>query len=457
MIFLRANAQAKQSMTRWLRASEVAARTESVMTTSLRSGTGRIHFPLQAGRPRSLLTSPVDSLGTISAVSSKTLQNGSDDGNSNQEFMKLKLPRNSVTTVLQNGNCEAQRTSITKLRRVVKKLCKSKRFERALEVLMSMETRDNLRMTPAEHALRLELTIKVHGLLKAEDYFNQLPTITSKKASSLPLLHGYVKERNTEKAEAVMVKLRDLGLVVNHHLYNEMMKLYVATSQNEKVPLVIRDMKQNQIQRNVLSYNLWMNACNEVYGVGSVELVFEEMLTDKNVQVGWSTLSTLAKVYMQEGLVDKAFAALKDAEKKLSPCNRLGYFFLITLYASLKDKKGVFRVWRASKAVSGRPTCANYMCILLCLVKVGEIDEAEKVFKEWELNCRNYDTRVSNVLLGAYVRNGLLEKAESLHMRTLGRGGSPNYKTWEILMEGWVRSQHNVDGAINFLRKILLR
>lgn len=96
------------------------------------------------------------------------------------------------------------------------------------------------------------------------------------------------------------------------------------------------------------------------------------------------------------------------------------------------------------------------MCILLCLVKVGEIDEAEKVFKEWELNCRNYDIRVSNVLLGAYVRNGLLEKAESLHMRTLGRGGSPNYKTWEILMEGWVRSQQNVDGAINFLRKILL-
>lgn len=134
MIFLRANAQAKQSMTRWLRASEVAARTESVMTRSLRSGTGRIHFPLQAWRPRSSLTSPVDSMDTISAVSSKTLQNGSDDGNSNQEFMKLKLPRNSVTTVLQNGNCEAQRTSITKLRRVVKKLCKSKRFERALEV-----------------------------------------------------------------------------------------------------------------------------------------------------------------------------------------------------------------------------------------------------------------------------------------------------------------------------------
>ncbi|KGN62725.1 pentatricopeptide repeat-containing protein At5g27460 [Cucumis sativus] len=431
-------------MTQWLRALEVAARTEPVMKMPLRSGIGRIYFLLQAWRSLSSPTSRVDSLATTSVVSSKILQNGGDDGKFKQEFMKLKLPRSSVNTVLQ-------RTSITKLRRVVKKFCKSKRFERALEALILMETRDNFRMYPAEHALRLELTIKAHGLLKAEEYFNQLPTIASQKASSLPLLHGYVKERNTEKAEAFMVKLRDSGLVVNHHLYNEMMKLYVATYQNEKVPLVIKDMKQNQIPRNVLSYNLWMNACSELYGVGSIELVFEEMLTDKNVQVGWSTMCTLANVYIQEGLVEKAFAALKEAEKKLSPCKRLGYFFLITLYASLKDKEGVFRVWRASKAVSGNPTCANYICILLCLVKLGEIDKAEKVFKEWELNCRNYDIRVSNVLLGAYVRNGLLEKAESLHRHTLGRGGNPNYKTWEILMEGWVRSQQNVDRAINFL------
>lgn len=317
---------------------------------------------------------------------------------------------------------------------------------------MLMETGNNLRMSPADYSLRLELTIKMHGLLKAEEYFNQLPNIASQKASSLPLLHGYVKERNTEKAEAFMVKLKELGLVIDPHLYNEMMKLYMATSQNEKVPLVIKDMNQNHITKNVLSYNLWMNACSELYGVGSVELVYKEMQTDMNVQVGWSTLSTMAKVYIQAGVVDKAFAAMKDAEKKLSLCNRLGYFFLITLYTSLNNKDGALRLWRASKAVTGRPTCANYMCLLLCLVKLGDIEEAEKIFNEWEFDCRNYDIRVSNVLLGAYVRNGLLEKAESLHMRTLERGGNPNYKTWEILMEGWVRSQ-NMDRVIDFLEK----
>lgn len=81
------------------------------------------------------------------------------------------------------------------------------------------------------------------------------------------------------------------------------------------------------------------------------------------------------------------------------------------------------------------------------MLKVGDLIEAERVFMEWESNCRTYDIRVSNVLLGAYVRNGLINKAESLHLHTLERGGCPNYKTWEILTEGWVKGQ-KMDKAI---------
>jgi hypothetical protein len=46
----------------------------------------------------------------------------------------------------------------------------------------------------------------------------------------------------------------------------------------------------------------------------------------------------------------------------------------------------------------------------------------------------------------------MMDKAESLHLHTLERGGCPNYKTWEILTEGWVKSQ-NMGKAISALRK----
>ncbi|CAK9149018.1 unnamed protein product [Ilex paraguariensis] len=374
-----------------------------------------------------------------------------NDGLKNR-LLRPIFPRRSATIVLQNWVDEGRKVSISELRGLAKQLMKRRRYKHAFEILTWMEVQDMFPVSAADYAIRLQLIIEVQGLKEAEKYFANIPNTAAQKASCLPLLHCYVKERATEKAEALMLKMNGLGLILSPHPFNEMMKLYMATSLFEKVSSVILQMKQNKIPRNVLSYNLWMSACGELSGVVSAEMAYKEMVNDKDVEVGWSSLATLANIYLKSGLVDKATLAVRNAEKKLSTCNRLGYFFLITLYASLNNKDGALRLWEACKAVAGRITCANYMCILLSMVKLGEIEKAEKVFMEWESQCRKYDIRVSNILLGAYMRNGMMEKAELLHHHTLEKGGSPNYKTWEILMEGWVKSE-NMDKAIDAMKK----
>ncbi|KAM1729395.1 hypothetical protein ACFX12_019793 [Malus domestica] len=393
---------------------------------------------------------PLSSLCSSSSSSFSSVDRRRDD-ELQSKIMGLRKPDRSATTVIQNWVDGGHRVSVLELRRVSVQLLKSKRFNHALQVLTWMETRSDFRVSPGDHAMRLQSIINVNGMLEAEEYFEQLST-ASKKTACLPLLHGYVVERDTEKAEALMLKLGGLGLIVNPNPYNEMMKLYMSTSEYGKVPLVVQQMKKNKIPLTVLSYNLWMNANAKLFGFGSVEMVYKEMLNDNNVEVGWSTLSTLAGIYMKAGLVEKASFALRSAEKKLSNCNRLGFSFLITQYASLNSKEDVLRLWKASKAVAGRIPCTNYMQILLCLVKLGDTVEGERIFMEWESNCFSYDIRVSNVLLGAYMRNGMTEKAEALHLHTLERGGQPNYKTWEILMEGRLKSQ-NMDKAVEAMKK----
>lgn len=319
-----------------------------------------------------------------------------------------------------------------------------------------METQKDFQLSAYDHALRLELIIKNHGLKDAEEYFEQLQSSSASlkvaKSAYLPLLRAYVKEKLVKEAEALMEKLNGLGFLVTPHPFNEMMKLYETTHQYEKVVMVISMMKGNKIPRNVLSYNLWMNACCELSGVAAAETVYREMVGDKSVEIGWSSLCTLANVYVRGGFDDKANLVLERAEKTLNQSNRLGYFFLITLYAALGNKEGVVRLWEASKSVCGRITCANHICVLSSLVKMGDLAEAERVFSEWEDNCCNYDVRVSNVLLGAYARNGQIRKAESLHNRVLERGGNPNFKTWEILMEIYVKCQR-MEKAIDAMHK----
>ncbi|CAK7347210.1 unnamed protein product [Dovyalis caffra] len=349
----------------------------------------------------------------------------SNDKTLETEILRLKSRSRSPTTLLQNWINNGNKVKFSQLNLISKQLLKSKRFKHALEILQWMEHQNNFRITPRHHALMMELIVKVDGLNKAEEYFERISDSGSRKVASLPLLHGYVKERDIGKAETFMIELNSSGLIVTPHPYNEMMKLYMATSEYDKVPLVIAEMKRNKISRNVLSYNLWIGAFGEVFEVKKAEMVYKEMVSDEIVEVGWSTLASLANVYIKAGFVDKALLVLKDAEMKLSTNGRLGYFFLITLYSSLKNKEGVFRLWEASKAVGERIPCADYMCVISCLVKLGDLVAAEQVFIEWESNCSKYDIRVSNVLLGAYVRNGLTEKAESFHLRTVDRGGTP--------------------------------
>ncbi|XVE55565.1 hypothetical protein DITRI_Ditri03aG0169500 [Diplodiscus trichospermus] len=372
--------------------------------------------------------------------------------NLQRRILGLKSPTASATTVLQNWTDSGHKVDNLELRLISNILFKSRRYHQALEILTWKETQKGLRMSAADHASKMELLIKVRDSTAAEEHFNRLPHAALRRGAFLHLLHAYVQERNIEKAEALMRKLTDLGLTINPHPFTEMMKLYVATSKYEKVHLVIEQMTRNKIRKNALSYNLWMDACAQLSGVAEAETVYAEMLRDENVKVGWSTLSTLANIYIKAGLVRKAIVTLKTAETKLSASKRLGYIFLMTQYASLNNKVGVLRLWEASKAVDERMTCANYMCILTCLVKLGDLFQAERVFREWESKCQKYDIRVSNVLLGAYMRIGWVDKAESLHLRSLEKGGCPNYKTWEILMEGWLRS-HNMVKAINAMKK----
>ncbi|XP_010421607.2 PREDICTED: pentatricopeptide repeat-containing protein At5g27460-like [Camelina sativa] len=374
-----------------------------------------------------------------------------------KEILRKTGPRRSVPSLLQERIDSGHAVSLSELRLISKRLIRSNRHDLALQMMEWMEeNQKDVQLSAYDIALKLELIIRAHGLKQAEEYFEQLldTCVSSRVAKSayLPLLRAYVKRKMVKEAEALMEKLNRLGFLVTPHPFNEMMKLYEASYQFEKVVMVVSMMKGNKIPRNVLSYNLWMNACCEVDGVTGVETVYREMVGDKSVEVGWSSLCTLANVYIKCGFDDKAKLVLESAEKMLNRSNRLGYFFLITLYSSLGNKEGVVRLWEASKSICGKISCANYICVLSSLVKIGDLEEAERVFSEWEAQCFNYDVRVSNVLLGAYVRKGDIRKAESLHNRVLERGGNPNYKTWEILMEGWVKCQH-MEKAIDAMHR----
>jgi pentatricopeptide repeat protein len=69
-----------------------------------------------------------------------------------------------------------------------------------------------------ERAIHLDLIAKVHGIASAEKYFADLPDIEKNQPTYSALLNCYVKEKNIEKSEAIMEKVKDLGFAKNPFL-----------------------------------------------------------------------------------------------------------------------------------------------------------------------------------------------------------------------------------------------
>eukprot|EP01018_Ginkgo_biloba_P007817 Gb_14212 [translate_table: standard] len=371
-----------------------------------------------------------------------------------RRISRLGDPKHSAVTALEQWIREGRRPKKWQLKRIVKELRKYNRYKHALEISEWIRGHKGFSFSPGDHSIHLDLIAKVHGIDNAETYFAELPDIAKNQLTYSALLNCYVKEKLTEKSEAIMEKMKVLGFAANTLPYNEMMTLYKNTGQLEKVLLVIQEMKKNGIPRDTFSYNIWMTTCAAMSDMDKLEDVLDEMKYDDNVKTDWTIYSNLASIYIKAGLLDDAGSALTELENSMTQNDRVPYDHLISLHAHLGNKEEMYRIWTSFKSVFGKMTNRSYICLLSSLVKIGDIEGAEKVFEEWESVRSNYDIRLPNVLLGAYIRNGWLEKAESFLERIVEKGGEPNSNTWEIFAEGYIENKQ-INQAAEVMKKAL--
>ncbi|CAK9173741.1 unnamed protein product [Ilex paraguariensis] len=316
----------------------------------------------------------------------------------------------------------------------LKLLRQRKRYYPALKLSETMEKR-NMNKTVSDQAIHLDLVAKTRGIAAAEAYFIGLPESSKNHLTCGALLNCYCKELMTEKAEALVEKMKELKLALSSMPYNSLMTLYTKTGQPEKIPAIIQEMKAWDIMPDSYTYNVWMRALAAVDDISGVERVIDEMKRDGRIAGDWTTYSNLASIYVDAGLFEKAKKALKELEKRNACRDLSAYQFLITLYSRTKNLIEVYRVWRSLRLAFPKTANVSYLNMIQALVNLEDLPGAEKCFREWESGCSTYDIRVANVLIAAYAKEGLLEKAEELKERSRRRGAKPNAKTWEIFLE----------------------
>lgn len=333
---------------------------------------------------------------------------------------------------------------------IVRELRKIKRFKHALEVCEWMKIQENIKLVSGDYAVHLDLIAKVQGLLSAEEFFVTLPNEMKTEPTYTALLHNYVRNKESVKAEALMEKMAERGFLKQALPYNHMLALYLSEGQLDKFPGMIQELKKH-ISPNVFTYNLWLTMCAAQNDVEAAEKVFLE-IKKSEVLADWMTYSVLASLYIKLGLSDKAKAALKDMEKRMFRQNRAAYSSLLSLHTSMGDKDELKRIWNKMKLYFRKMSDSEYIRMISSHLKLGLFKEADDLLTEWVSVSGSRHARVPNVLLSGYVRKHDMEMAEELYKKMVQKGINPNYTTWELLTWGHLQ-QKQTEKAINCFKK----
>lgn len=332
---------------------------------------------------------------------------------------------------------------------MVKELRKFRRFKLALEVYDWMTAQgERFAFASSDMAIKLDLMAKVHGISHAEEYFSRLPDTLKDKRTYGALLNVYGRAKMKEKAESIVEVMRNKGYATEALFFNVMMTLYMNVGECEKVNKIINEMKEKNVPFDIYSYNIWITNCAAMGDAEEMERVVGLLTLDNGVNPNWTTYTTLATMHIRLGNFEKAQSCLKDAEVRVTGRDRTPFNYLIGLYSSIRKKEEVYRIWNWYK--SSFPSILNvgYQAMLSSLIRLGDADGAEMIYEEWLSMASNYDPRICNMLLGSYVREGLIGKAKSVLDRFLEKGGKPRPSTWEILAEGYIKEEHTSEALL---------
>ena len=291
----------------------------------------------------------------------------------------------------------------------------------------------NYGLSSGDIAIRLDLISKVYGLDQAEEYFNSIPASSRDAKIHGALLNCCAEKKSLEKAEDLFQKMKELGFIETALSYNVMLSLYSQMGKHEKLKVLMQEMEENGIKYDKFTFNIWLNAFAVTSDIEGMEKLLLKMEAEHQAELDFHSYFVAANGYLKAGLPEKAWIKLRRSEQVIGSKERkIAFEHLLTLYAATGKKDEVYRIWNLCKSM-GRVYNSGYLSVLSSLVKLDDIDGAEKIFKEWESVNTLFDNRIANLLISAYCKKGLLEKALAYVERLINSGKEPDGSIWQCL------------------------
>lgn len=354
--------------------------------------------------------------------------------------------KNTMNKWLREGKSIRAREIVT----YVKELRRYKRFEHALELLEWMDMK-GMNMTYGNHAIRVDLLSKTRGVDSAEKYFNNLSDPARNQRTYGALLNIYCVNKMEDKAMEVYEKMKQMDYISGSSgtlVYNHLVGLFNKTSQYQRALSVLEEMKANNIERDHFTYNMMISIHSSLGDIDAIDKILQDIVLEDVSSLHWDIFGSAASIYISAGHIEKAESSIKKLEEIMDTKDRLAYHFLITLYGRLGKKDEVIRIWK-SLVDKIKTNNKSYLILFQSLYKLNDLDTLQNYFEEWNSSYQSYDIRLVNVIIRAYLKNDMVQKAKSLLESSPGKGKEADHRTYDLFI-GYYLGKNEICSALKY-------
>ncbi|XP_030966579.1 pentatricopeptide repeat-containing protein At1g80270, mitochondrial-like [Quercus lobata] len=341
----------------------------------------------------------------------------------------MDAPSHSVASVLDKWLAEGNDLNRLSISKIIVSLRKRRMYGKTLQFSEWLETTKQHDLTEQDHAARLDLIAKVHGIQKAEKYIENIPKNFKGELVYRTLLTCCVHLINMKKAEAVFKKIRELEFPITIDACNQMIILYKRLDKRRIADILLLMEKEN-LKPSLFTYRLLLDTKGESNDIVGMEQLFETMKAE-GVLPDIHVLAVLAKHYISGGLEDKAKAVLKEIEERKLKESLDVRRVVLPLYASLGISDDVDRIWKECEL---DPTMNECMAAIEAWGKLGEVEKAEAVFEMMLQKWKKLSSRHYSALLQVYVNHKLLTKGKEFVKQMGDIGSWVGPLTWDALV-----------------------
>ncbi|KAJ7536173.1 hypothetical protein O6H91_12G058800 [Diphasiastrum complanatum] len=290
----------------------------------------------------------------------------------------------------------------------------------------------------------------------------------------------------TAVSEKWFARMKEMGIKLDLSGYNTMMLVYNKAGKFSEVYALFREMVQNNVSPNIVSYCHLLSACKSTRNVEEAERLFR-LMKDQGVAPDLVAFTLLLEVYGNEGKIEqlrvlmdemrmlgiapdaRTYTCLINAYAKaemldlvsevFEDCHKTGrvldemfYISMIRVYCQANKYKQAEEV---VKFMQDNRIPVNELCystIIAAYAKAGRWKTAIKVFKTMKSSPVKVGEELNLLMLSIYLQARQFQPCEELYKNMLLRGQNRNVAAYEIMIKVYEQTNRSAQISEIFSR-----